>query len=101
MRLKPGKPRPSLRTNRGLITVTVLSLTLPAVVPAAAPPDGAKLFQQRCPTCHSVRQVSANVRKRLPADRRDFLQRFLRTHHVHDDDEREALVSYLTEQALK
>jgi len=93
--LGPSVPRTAV------VAATLICLSLSAAVPAAVLPDGATLFKQRCASCHSLRQVSGRVQTRLPADRRDFLQRFLRTHHVHDDDEREALVSYLTAEASK
>ena len=66
---------------------------------AADLPDGQKLFRERCAHCHSVRRLTPALRNRLPADREDFLERFLVSHHVPDPVERKALVTYLNKQA--
>ena len=62
-------------------------------------PDGQKLFKERCARCHRVQKVAHALRNRLPADREDFLERFLAGHHAPDPVERKALVAYVSEHA--
>jgi len=89
--------------RRSLLLCWIVLLALSATVLDGAwgadPFDGRKLFSQRCALCHSVRKPVAALRNRLPADREDFLQRFLVSHHAPDPAERKAVIAYLIKQA--
>ena len=76
--------------------VLVLGATLPGGAQAGDLPDGRKLFTKYCAHCHSVRTLAPGLRNRYPADREDFLERYIASHHGPPDPvERKALVAYL------
>ncbi|NWG86484.1 MAG: hypothetical protein HXY26_03070 [Hydrogenophilaceae bacterium] len=64
---------------------------------AETPPDGKQVFKDRCALCHTVRKLAPELCEKLPAQRRDFLERYLASHHAPDPAERKAVRDYLDE----
>ena len=75
------------------IIVAFAGLAAPAV---AEVPEGSFMFNRRCATCHMASALMPRLMK-LPndAERAEFLNKFLASHHARDEAERKAIVEYL------
>jgi cytochrome c2 len=77
--------------------VLILGATLTGGAQAADVPDGRQLFKKYCTHCHSVRTLTPVVRNRQPAEREDFLVRYIASHHGPPNPvEPRALAAYLS-----
>ena len=94
MRFVKNEPRASVALCWA--TVLILGATSFGCGQEAGLPDGRKLFAKYCALCHSVRTLTPVLRNHLPAEREDFLERFISSHHGPPDAvERKALATYL------